>query len=112
MLKKLFNHIFIAYEELKYIWYEWDTFTPRRKWEIFRKIGDLSLRTIGIKIFSSIKLSRFWFALLISILSYYLLAIYTTIYYAKHGQFTDGLPCWSVAGITTSVSFKFLIILL
>lgn len=93
-----------AYNKLKIIWYEWDTLTPRRKWDFFLKIGDVSGRAIGVNIFSSNKLSRFWFIPLIAVSLYYLLVIYTIVSYAKNGHFADGISCLSLSGICISVS--------
>lgn len=105
MFNKIFNNFIDAYNALKSIWLDWDTFTPKQKWKILFKFGDLSARVIGLNFYSDLKLSRFWFLALIIVTVYYLLIVYTLIYCGINGYLVDGLPCLCAAGICISVSF-------
>lgn len=105
MLKKLFNRYIDAFNEIKTISFDWDKFTPKRKWETLYKVGDVTGRLIGLNILTDTKLSGHWFLLLIVIVLYYSLAAYTIVYYGIKGQFSEGITCLSLAGLYTQVSF-------
>lgn len=56
MIKKIFNNIVDVYHEIKSVYFEWDTFTLKRKWETLFNISHLSASLIGLNMYNKKKI--------------------------------------------------------
>lgn len=90
-------------ETYKSIREKWLSKTPREKWSFCHKIGDYTLRLIGVNVYNDN--SRYFFSFTTGILmsTYAILAMYTIVIYNKENNLKECLNCLCVSGLMASV---------
>lgn len=84
---------------------KWLSKTPKEKFNVLYEIGNKMCRLVGIRIFSDMKV--YWYTASDGIMYaiYFLLVIYTIVYYTKIDEFLRGLQSTVVIGIVVTVSY-------
>lgn len=83
---------------------QWHLRNAYQKWCFFYGIGKICLKPFGIPLYEedqTIALRAYFFAT--GLIGYMSLSLYTTFHYICKGDFSKGLPCTCLLGVTISV---------
>lgn len=82
----------------------WTEKTPKQKWATMQNLIKRSGYIIHIRIFDTRQNGPIAYIPLISGFAYYTSVVYTVYYYSNIGRFREGLTCFCMFGVLTSVS--------
>lgn len=90
-------------EKFELIRGKWLSQTQKGKWSVLHKVGDTSLRILGMTIFKENKItfSSYFCGILLGV--YAILVSYTIIIYNIENDLKESLKCLCVSGVVVSV---------
>lgn len=83
---------------------DWLLKTPKEKWQFLYNIPKIMFETVGVRVFSDLKLNLYSQLGNLLVAYYGSLSIYTLYYYYDKNQLVHGLRCLCGYGIFISVS--------
>lgn len=89
------NYIKNKYKSIKE---NWLSKTPKEKWSIFHKMGDVPLSFLGLRTYSDNKICLWSYSSGVNIMVYVALVIYTITIYITENDFKECLNCVCVSG--------------
>lgn len=101
--RKIWSYVKEVRKTLK----NWDTLTTAKQCEHLYEMTNLSGILVGVRALydGRINISSFYCAFII--IMYYTLAMYTTYVRTINGRLQEGITCWSIFGLYTSVNIHF-----
>lgn len=90
-------------EKYKSIKKKWLNKTPKEKWSFCHKIGDFSLRVVGVHVFSDNKIYFWSYSSTVIVITYVILSTYTIIVSYMENDFKECFKCLCVSGVMASV---------
>lgn len=82
---------------------KWSKKTPKEKWKFCHKIGDYSLRIIGVNTFNDNRVYCLSYLSYVVVVGYVMLAIYTVYVYISENNPMECINCFCVGGVMLSV---------
>lgn len=84
----------------------WQIKSPAEKWDFIYKIGKVLSHSVGIRVYSDMKV--YWYSLScgLMITIFFTLDLYTIQYYIRRNAFVRGMECTYVLGVVVGVRQK------